>query len=155
MQANWAPGKNVGRSLCWGEQRSIEQHSVSDDPWEPLDIWSILSQTGPDAPEFSKAKNWQAIDIKLDWLNGVTPALSTNETGYTTLAWMLERGQPNIEEEVSVVQKTDLFISIGAMVASVVADGLSRIGYDKNYADEMSRLAQIGYTCLQNDSLCP
>lgn len=65
----------------------------------------------------------------MDWLNVLTPALNPNATGYTTLASILESIP---QRDYPLQDEQSIFIAINAVVASFIADGMSRVGYNEN-----------------------
>jgi hypothetical protein len=70
--------------------------------------------------------DWSLVRLGLDWLTALTPPLG-NASHWNTLSILL--AGLNITNATS--EKTE----IAAVVASVVADGMSRIGYQKNGGD--------------------
>ncbi|CAN9099645.1 unnamed protein product [Alternaria sp. RS040] len=138
VHADWVSGTNVASGLCWGQQRSIQQRAVLDDV-DSIDLWSITSQQTPDRPVFNAANGWHKINTTTNWLESLTPKIQGSSTNQTTLASVIEQTQSRDGESGAVGQvKLDRFITISVMVASFVSDGLSRIGYTENYADDVN-----------------
>jgi hypothetical protein len=85
----------------------------------------------------------------MDWLQSLTPAVESDMAGRTTLASIIE--QTKSLYAANGDSKTDRFITISSMVASLVVDGLSRIGYGENHENELD----VQQSCVGEDSSCP
>ena len=150
VDARWAPGVNVGNHL--GDQTFIGSDFITT---------AELTDTRDPVGEDPTGKgflpkddgNWITVDLGLDWLNQLTPHLtfSSNATAaftpndassWTTLASILQGS--GIDNTTNAVGNWgDLRSPIESMIASQVADGMSRIGFSKN-GGSLDRIATQG-----------
>ncbi|KAF2102893.1 hypothetical protein NA57DRAFT_52438 [Rhizodiscina lignyota] len=131
VEAQWAPGLINHDYLCWGPQGL--EGSLTDHYGSMID-WAVTRNVpASGVPDFQSIPSWEHVSLTMDWLNLLTPALDLNRTGHTTLASVLE-SLPQRGYLFQGVQSP--FIAINAIVASFVADGMSRVGfYENNIAD--------------------
>lgn len=74
---------------------------------------------------------WRRLQIDLDWLNTLTPPLANSTSGYTSLAALLtDMGMDN--STGTIVDWIDLSSVLETVIATFVADGMSRQGYTSN-----------------------
>ena len=75
--------------------------------------------------------SWRRVQIDLDWLNTLTPALDNSTSGWTSLAALLtDMGMDN--STGMIVYWDDLPPILETVIATLVADGMSRQGYAAN-----------------------
>ena len=139
VDARWAPGLNIGNHL--GDQTHIGS-----------DFITVGSLTDTRAPNVSDPNGkgflpndngqWTTADLSMDWLNTLTPSLSyysnatqafvpSNDSGWTTLASILQ-GAGIDNSTAAIADWGDIRSPVESMIASVVADGMSRVGYSPN-----------------------
>lgn len=142
IQADWVPGSHVTSLVKY--EIMTNQHATlgtedlsrlqrwTDDPWNPAG-----GARGP-PPEFEKPATWQHISLSTSWLSVLTPAIDPERQGWTTMASVLDTVLGQVEPPqfapYAVAYPSVIFEQVTAVVASFVADALSRFGWDENYA---------------------
>ena len=75
--------------------------------------------------------SWRRVQIDIDWLNILTPLLGNSTSGWTSLAALLtDMGMDN--STGSIVHWSDVPSVLETIIATFVADGMSRQGYTAN-----------------------
>ena len=89
--------------------------------------------------------SWRRVQIDVDWLNNLTPPLPSSAPGWNSLAALFS--DMGIDNSTGlIVNWIDISSSIEAVIATVVADGMSRQGYAANggsmmhFSDGLSHL---------------
>lgn len=155
IQADWVPGAHV-TSLIGYEITTDQQGKLRHKDFSHLETWSRdrfpsgnwttgpLPEMGP-PPEFNKPPAWRHISLSPTWLNVLTPDLQPNMQGYTTMASVLEKVLSQLSAEPTAMAPWNInidsliFEKVNSVIVGFVADGLSRIGWDENYAYNISR----------------
>ena len=124
VDARWALGTNVfGFSLdaAIAEQcGSISNTRSSDDIEFTVNNFLPIDDG-----------SWQTVHLGLDWLNTLTPQLDSNHLCWTSLADML-RGA-GVDNSTGLVSYWGgIQDIIEGSIATLVADGMSRVGYSAN-----------------------
>ena len=84
----------------------------------------------------------------MDWLNLLTPTLEATAPGRTTLASVIGKVMSQ-EYSIDLIAGDDgtqtqvVAIQINTIVASFVADGMARVGWDKKHIYNLTR-ANVG-----------
>ncbi|KAK3934019.1 hypothetical protein QBC46DRAFT_429396, partial [Diplogelasinospora grovesii] len=81
----------------------------------------------PDFPAVNDG-NWRTVRLGIDWLSALTPELDNATSAWNTLASILT----GMGLDKHIVDDSDVASMIAAAVSTVVADGMSRSGYEKN-----------------------
>lgn len=132
IDARWAPGKSIATD--GGPFSRFTQHSEITNFREPQEIH-------PASRDGFLPKNdgsWTTVRIDPAWLNTLTPSLSTTAPGFTTLSAFLE----SIDARNAtgwMKSYNDIVAGVEGILATLVADGMSRIGYTANAAPESMR----------------
>ena len=75
--------------------------------------------------------SWRRVQIDTDWLNTLTPLLGNSTSGWTSLAALLTyMGMDN--STGMIVDYSDVTGVLETIIATLVADGMSRQGYTAN-----------------------
>ena len=75
--------------------------------------------------------SWRRVQIDTDWLNTLTPTLGNSTSGWTSLAALLtDMGMDN--STGMIVDWDDVPSVLETVIATLVADGMSRQGYAAN-----------------------
>ena len=75
--------------------------------------------------------SWRRVQIDVDWLNALTPALDSNISNWTSLTALL--AAMGVDNSTGVITDSgDISIMLESVVAALVADGMSRQGYADN-----------------------
>lgn len=75
--------------------------------------------------------SWRRVQIDIDWLNILTPLLGNSTSGWTSLAALLtDMGMDN--STGIIAHWNDVPSVLETIIATVVADGMSRQGYTAN-----------------------
>lgn len=75
--------------------------------------------------------SWRRVQIDLDWLNTLTPPLGNSTSGWTSLAALLtDIGMDN--STGTIFDWVDVSSVLESIIATLVADGMSRQGYAAN-----------------------
>ena len=89
--------------------------------------------------------SWKRVKIEMDWLSNLTPLLGNSTSGWTSLAVLLsDMGMDN--STGAIVKWDDVTSILETVVATLVADGMSRQGYAANggssthFSDSLSLL---------------
>ena len=89
--------------------------------------------------------SWRRVQIDTDWLNILTPFLDSNSPGWTSLAALLtDIGMDN--STGIIIQWDDVSSVLETIIATLVADGMSRQGYAANggtsthFSDALSQI---------------
>ncbi|KAK5167424.1 uncharacterized protein LTR77_007123 [Saxophila tyrrhenica] len=152
IQADWVPGTHVTSLVSW-EITTNQAAQLGDKNLAYLKQWmndvapSGDSQNEPTllgpSPEFQKPANWRQISISPTWLDILTPELSPDRPGWTTLASVLDAVLAQQDSAAwvpfEVYSESWHFEQINAVITSFVADGLSRLGWEENYAWALNR----------------
>ncbi|KAK5743260.1 hypothetical protein LTR17_002737 [Elasticomyces elasticus] len=149
VQAHWIPGATVASGLCDGTRASpatTQQAIISPEDTEALFDWTHGVQFGDDEPQ--PPQRWPHVDLSLDWLSALTPALDPSLPGRTTLASVLEssivkgRSMPLTIDRIFGSERDfdlDMLTQVNAIVASFVADGMSRVGTLENHVYDLNK----------------
>lgn len=144
VEAEWVRGIILQNKVCWGPE-DLQGVLNSDDDAAVID-WAV-TRGAPDSgvPDFKSATAWEPVRLTVEWLNVLTPALTPNATGYTTLASVLETLP---QRDYPLQGGQSIFIDINAVVASFVVDGMSRVGYNENNVSDLN----VSTWCTQVDA---
>ena len=89
--------------------------------------------------------SWRRVQIDVDWLNTLTPPLPSSAPGWNSLAALFS--DVGIDNSTGlIIDWIDISSSIEAVIATVIADGMSRQGYAANggslvhFSDRLSLL---------------
>lgn len=75
--------------------------------------------------------SWRRVEIDMDWLNTLTPPLGSSASGWTSLAALLaDMGMDN--STGIIVDWSDVLPVLETIIATLVADSMSRQGYAAN-----------------------
>jgi hypothetical protein len=127
VDARWARGNNVGTGLT-GDTDIMMQYGNIDRIRKPTpglgsDIQeSFLPIEGPD---------WRTVSIDDDWLSTLTPRISKGSDTWSTLASAFT--DAGFDNSTGIVnQWTSLGTTIENTIATIVVDGMSRVGLSDN-----------------------
>lgn len=74
---------------------------------------------------------WRRVKVDLDWLNTLTPSINDSTSGWTSLASLLtDVGMDN--STGIIINWIDVTSTLEGIIATLVADGMSRQGYSEN-----------------------
>lgn len=139
VQALWVEGKTVTSNVAWSYVQATESRGeFSSAVKRAIEAWggsNWRSFATPPAP--TQPPPWQPINLTMDWLSLLTPDIDAQQTGRTSLAALLE-SVINASTYTGFTRlgpdegESNMFIKIGTVVASFVADGTSRLGWTEN-----------------------
>lgn len=132
IDARWAPGKNIATD--GGPFSRFSQHSEITNFREP----QVLDPASRDGFLPKDDGSWTTVRIEPAWLNTLTPSISTTASNYTTLSAFLE----SIDARNAtgwMKSYNDISAGVEGILANLVADAMSRIGYSANAAPESMR----------------
>ena len=144
VQAHWVHGKNVASNVAWAFVQATESKGVVDpDVKVAVEKWggsSIKSFSMP--PVEKNPRPWQHVTLDWEWLQLLTPAIEPANSGRNTLALLLESvirasNYTGFTAGDSETEESNMFIKIGTIVASFVADGMSRTGWEQNIVRDL------------------
>lgn len=127
IDARWALGKNLGSPVGDLDAEYVQRAEI-------LRTRSFA----PDLPGFQynflpiKDGSWRRLQIDMDWLNTLMPPLGNSSTpGWTSLAALFtDMGLDN--STGMIFDWSDVGSPLESAIATVVADGMSRLGYSPN-----------------------
>lgn len=121
IDARWVAANIIGKGGIY-EHTQITYGVEHDVGWANLPI----SFSGRDDPIY------RSVRLNVDWLEGLTPKFGDNTADtWTTLAYMLtEIGVDNSTGSIGDWRHAE--IAIQNLVSTVVADGMSRVGFERN-----------------------
>jgi hypothetical protein len=128
VDARWALGEIIGGGLPLPD--NMLQHGQIDHQRTPS-IGPELDNS-PNAFLPTPGPFWRTVTMSADWLDTLTPILSPDKFGWTSLA----RSFTNAGLDNSTGLVIDNYATVGSTVeselASTVVDGMSRIGLEQN-----------------------
>lgn len=119
IDARWTVGDVVGTNIGYQQGTPVQQASVP-------------SQSGLVA-NFPTVDNgmWRAVRLEQSWLDTVAPVLDDVTPQWTTLSsGISSTGADN--SSGLVIEYADIVSSVEGVIASLVVDGMSRVGYVGN-----------------------
>jgi hypothetical protein len=129
VDAKWAMGDNIGSGLTGDTDTMIQSGKVKSTrppttglASNPLE--SFLPVEGP---------NWRTVSISQGWLSTLTPQIDPNlDAGWTTLAKTFTAA--GFDNSTGMVSNSwsSLGSTIETTIATVIVDGMSRIGLSNN-----------------------
>lgn len=94
---------------------------------------------------FRQIQQLDPIELSLDWLNILTPPLSSTNNSWTTLSAVIDQALSGSQQiEVDYDNKLELgerilLRRVEAIVSSFIVDGISRVGWDDNHLSQLAR----------------
>lgn len=146
VKAHWVEGKNVASHVAWYE---ASQSRAEMDPDIALAVRNWGGGIYKTDVAFSTMYQppWQHVSLTLDWLNLLTPDIDPQDTGRSTLAVLVESAAQGSKTNASHfansedVEENDVVVKIGTIVASFIADGMSRTGWGVNAVHDLNSLS--------------
>ncbi len=135
LQADWVPGTS---QASWVNlYSSTSQQSIPGE--QDLNVlWNWASTQGIyNWPFFNKKQSWRSISMPIEWLSTLTPQMDPHIVGRTSIASLIEMRMSQqyparyLRPDTDEIRFTAL--QLNTIVASIVADGLSRFGWEENY----------------------
>jgi hypothetical protein len=127
IQVPYPNGTGHNEALCAVDARWVKNTIQSTDVglWGGIPTYRPQTLRVPDPIVFPALNNgdWRPVRLGLDWLQALTPTLG-NESHWNTLSSLLTSSD--------IVNATENEAKIAVIVASTIADGMSRIGYQNN-----------------------
>ncbi|KAK3661686.1 hypothetical protein LTR56_000175 [Elasticomyces elasticus] len=149
VKAHWIPGATVASGLCDGNTASpatTQQATISPEDRRALFDWTHGVMFGNNRA--LDRERWPHVDLSLDWLSALTPAFETGLPGRTTLAQVLElsivkgRSMPftiDRDHDAEIDFNLAMLAQVNVIVASFVADGMSRVGSLENHVYDLNK----------------
>ena len=134
------PGTHTTSEVCLTD--ITNQQGVLDEEDKGLLLaWNNFCAV--DTNYAKRLRTWRPIEVSTDWLNVLTPPLNASEPLHTTLASVIESSMTPYYDIMLLTgllsTQTVAIRQIQSIVSSFIADGLSRIGWDENYAYNLTR----------------
>ena len=153
IDARFAPGLNIGNHL--GDQTNIGSDFITVGSLTDTRAPNVSDPTGKGFLPRQDGQ-WKVADLDIEWLNNLTPSYPMNATQVvipsngstqTTLAAILQGA--GIDNRTGAVGDWgEVRSPIESMIASVIVDGMSRIGYSVNGGnldDVAAQMNQAGF----------
>lgn len=146
VKAHWVEGKNVASHVAWYEA-SQSRAEINPDVDLAVKNWGggIYKTDVAFGPSYRPP--WQDVELTWDWLNLLTPDIDPEHSGRNTLAVLIESAAQSSNTNASHfansqdVEENDVVVKIGTIVASFIADGMSRTGWRENAVQDLNSLS--------------
>lgn len=128
VKASWVTGMIVDDEIC--QAHTNMSHYKLQATLNVDDAFSAFEWSNDGGePKLQDNPKWTSVSLTNDWLNTLTPAVTSNATSYTTLASTLE----TITERTFPFQdQQSISMAMNTIIATFVADGMSRVGLIEN-----------------------
>lgn len=119
----------------------LQQGLLDSGDTDALMDWSIFH-----APDSQVTDGWKSVELSTHWLNALTPPLELESPGRTTLASVVETVLDQIYPASFYIPlgpsggrpPNNAAIQVNSVVATFVADGMSRLGWDENHISNLT-----------------
>ncbi|KAJ5655060.1 hypothetical protein N7490_002063 [Penicillium lividum] len=119
IDARWAVGDVVGTNIGYMSGVPVQQPSIPTQA-SVLNNWPAVNDG-----------TWQTVRLEQSWLDALTPVLDNTTSHWTTLSSVISATGADNSSSL-VVAYGDIIGSVEAAIASLVVDGMSRVGYVDN-----------------------
>ena len=125
VDARWAEAVYTGRPVGYIDADYVQAATVQSN----RDFGQLTGYQYNFLP--TNDSTWRRVRVDLDWLNTLTPSINDSTSGWTSLASLLT--DVGMDNSTGIVFNwVDVTSTLEGIIATLVADGMSRQGYSEN-----------------------